>query len=85
MKINSSFCLSSWQQALPNYWKSFPDEKIAFVYLAPQDNMYPKEEGLDQVILKRVLSVFEIKLCKTVTKDEESAPGYMAPLPESEV
>jgi len=32
-----------------------------------EDKFEPKEEGLDTVILKRTLSLLEIKLCKNVT------------------
>jgi len=41
-----------------------------------EDIFEPTEEGLDTVILTRTLSLLEIKLCKTVTPQEEKEPGY---------
>ena len=50
-----------------------------------QDTYEPLEEGLDTVVVKRYLSLFEVTLTKTASANEKREAGYQAPLPASEI
>jgi hypothetical protein len=41
-----------------------------------EDEYEPKEEGLDKVIIERVLTVFEVVLALDVTKIDTTHYGY---------
>ena len=50
-----------------------------------EDEYEPKEEGLDRVVIERVLTVFEVVLALDISKVDVNHYGYQAPLPEEDV
>ena len=50
-----------------------------------EDEYEPKEEGLDKVVIERILTVFEVTLALDPSKVDTTHYGYQPPLPEEEV